>query len=45
MAGKNTGGAGKQGRSAISGKFVKQATVRRHPDTTVNETRNGSKKK
>lgn len=26
-----------RGRSAISGRFVKQATVRRHPATTVNE--------
>ncbi|MCX4561685.1 hypothetical protein OHA02_36595 [Streptomyces phaeochromogenes] len=30
-------GGGKRGRSAITGRFVKQATVRRHPATTVNE--------
>jgi hypothetical protein len=27
-----------RGRSAKTGKFVKQSTVRRHPDTTVNES-------
>lgn len=40
---KSAGGSGKQGRSAITGKYVKQSTVRRHPNTTVNESR--SKKK
>ncbi|MEV7388082.1 hypothetical protein [Streptomyces sp. NPDC091215] len=30
-------GSGKRGRSAITGRFVKQVTVRRHPATTVNE--------
>ncbi|MGW2911286.1 hypothetical protein ACWC9X_12650 [Streptomyces asoensis] len=30
-------GGGKRGRSAITGRFVKQATVRRHLATTVNE--------
>lgn len=44
MAAKGSG-SGKQGRSAISGKFVKQSTVRRHPNTTVNESRKGSKPK
>jgi len=40
---KSSGGSGKQGRSAITGKFVKQSTVRRHPNTTVNESRNKKK--
>ena len=30
--------SGGRGRSAITGKFVKQSTVKRHPKTTVNET-------
>lgn len=30
--------AEKRGRSARTGKFVKQPTVRRHPNTTVNES-------
>lgn len=30
--------AGKRGRSAVTGRFVKQSTVRRRPDKTVNET-------
>ena len=29
----------KRGRSAISGKFVKQSTVKRSPKTTVNESK------
>lgn len=29
---------GQRGRSAISGRFVKQSTVKRSPKTTVNET-------
>lgn len=32
------GSAGKTGRSAVTGRFVKQSTVRSHPKTTVNET-------
>jgi len=28
---------GKRGRSAITGRFVKQPTVKRNPKTTVNE--------
>jgi hypothetical protein len=32
------GGSGKRGRSAISGRFVKQSTVRKNPRTTVNES-------
>ncbi|HEX8205596.1 MAG TPA: hypothetical protein VF587_06010 [Solirubrobacteraceae bacterium] len=42
MAGKKSSG-GKTGRSAITGRFVKQSTVRKNPRTTVNESR--SKKK
>ena len=30
--------SGKRGRSAITGRFVKQATVKKNPKTTVNET-------
>lgn len=30
-------GSGKRGRSAITGRFVKQSTVRRKPKMTVNE--------
>lgn len=37
-------GDGKRGRSAISGRFVKQATVKRSPKTTVNESITKSKK-
>lgn len=38
--------AGKRGRSAVTGRFVKQSTVKRHPKTTTNEsTSRGSKKK
>lgn len=29
---------GKRGRSASTGRFVKQSTVKRSPKTTVNET-------
>ncbi len=36
--------ASKQGRSAITGRFVKQSTVKRHPTTTVNEGKGGKKK-
>ena len=40
MAGKrgSPSGGGKRGRSAATGKFVKQSTVRRSPTTTVNES-------
>ena len=34
-----------RGRSASTGKFVKQATVKRHPKTTVNESTGKPKKK
>jgi len=38
--------AGKRGRSAITGRFVKQSTVNRHPKTTTNERAGkGGKKK
>lgn len=38
--------AGKRGRSAVTGRFVKQSTVTRHPKTTTNETtgKRGTKK-
>jgi hypothetical protein len=44
---KGGGGASdaKRGRSAITGKFVKQSTVKRHPDTTVNESAKAKKKR
>ena len=32
------GSSGKRGRSAISGRFVKQSTVKSKPKTTVNES-------
>lgn len=38
------GGSGKRGRSASTGKFVKQSTVKRHPTTTVNESTGKGKK-
>lgn len=40
-----SGGGGKRGRSAKSGKFVKQSTVKKNPSTTVNETVKKGKKK
>ena len=36
---------GKRGRSATTGRFVKQSTVKRNPKTTVNESIRNSKKK
>jgi hypothetical protein len=39
------GSNGKRGRSAITGRFVKQSTVRRSPKTTVNEARKPRKAK
>jgi hypothetical protein len=30
--------AGKRGRSAITGRFVKQSTVKKNPKTTINES-------
>lgn len=35
---------GKRGRSAITGRFVKQSTVKRSPKTTTNESAKSSKK-
>lgn len=43
MAGKSSSGNGKRGRSAITGRFVKQSTVKRSPKTTVNESTKKSK--
>ncbi len=37
--------AGKRGRSATTGRFVKQSTVKRNPKGTVNETVEKAKKK
>lgn len=36
MPGKSS--SGKRGRSAISGRFVKQSTVKKSPRTTINES-------
>lgn len=41
MAPKKSSGSGKTGRSAISGRYVKQSTVRKNPRTTVNERKKG----
>lgn len=37
---------GKRGRSSVTGRFVKQSTVKRHPKTTINEStsKRGKKK-
>ncbi|MDI5973984.1 hypothetical protein POF50_032360 [Streptomyces sp. SL13] len=35
---KKTSSGNGRGRSAITGKFVKQSTVKRHPKTTVTES-------
>jgi len=43
MANKQGASGGKRGRSAATGRFVKQSTVKRHPTTTVNES-TGKKK-
>ena len=37
--------SGKSGRSAVSGRFVKQPTVKKNPKTTVNESTGTKKKK
>jgi hypothetical protein len=34
-----------RGRSAITGRFVKQSTVKRHPKTTTNESTGKRRKK
>jgi hypothetical protein len=36
---------GKRGRSAITGRFVKQSTVKSKPRTTVNEATKRAKKR
>jgi hypothetical protein len=38
---KSSGGS--RGRSAITGRFVKQSTVKKNPKTTINESTKGSK--
>jgi hypothetical protein len=43
MAAGKSGGT--RGRSAISGRFVKQSTVKRSPKTTVNESTKRKKSK
>ncbi len=47
MPGKGSGksGSGSRGRSAITGRYVKQSTVRRNPKTTVNESAKKGKRK
>ncbi|GAA3021894.1 hypothetical protein Sfulv_62120 [Streptomyces fulvorobeus] len=45
MAGKSSASSGKRGRSAITGRFVKQSAVRRSPSTTVNESASKKPKK
>lgn len=42
---KKTSGSGKRGRSAVTGRFVKQSTAKRHPRITVNESVKRSKKR
>lgn len=42
MASRKTS-TGKTGRSAISGRFVKQSTVTKNPKTTVNESRSNKR--
>ena len=37
--------ASKRGRSAITGRYVKQSTVKRSPKTTVNESTKRQKKR
>jgi hypothetical protein len=38
--------AGRRGRSAVTGRFVKQSALKRHPKTTTNEsTGKGRKQK
>lgn len=44
MASKSGKSGGKHGRSAITGRYVKQSTVKSHPKTTVNESTKPKKK-
>jgi N-methylhydantoinase B/oxoprolinase/acetone carboxylase alpha subunit len=37
--GKSSGGSGKNHRSAVTGRFVKESTAKRDPDRTVSERR------
>jgi hypothetical protein len=37
--------SGKRGRSAITGRFVKQSTVKKHPKTTTHESTGKRRKK
>lgn len=37
--------AGKRGRSSITGRFVKQSTVKKNPKTTTNESIGKGRKK
>lgn len=41
--GSKSGGSGKTGRSAISGRYVRQSMVQKNPRTTVNESRKKGK--
>jgi hypothetical protein len=41
---KSSSGLSKIGRSAVTGRFVKQSTVKSHPKTTVNESRRKKRK-
>lgn len=43
MPSKSSGG--QRGRSAITGRFVKQSTVKKSPKTTINESTSKSKKR
>ncbi len=43
MPSKSSGG--QRGRSAITGRFVKQSTVNKSPKTTINESTSKSKKR
>jgi hypothetical protein len=45
MAKKSGSSGGKRGRSAKTGQFVKQSTVKRNPDSTVNESTGKKKRK
>jgi hypothetical protein len=45
MRGGEMAESGKRGRSAVTGEFVKQSTVKKNPKTTVNETIKKSTKK
>ena len=44
MAGKRGGGSSGKARSAITGRYVKPSTAKRHPNTTVVEGGKGKGK-